>query len=124
MNEIIFKETKVISVYTIFFSAFMQLVFLALQKWDNTVLLGNLLSGSAAILNFLLLGITVEKAVSLEEKQKAKIIMRVSQLSRLAALFLVAILGAVSPHFNLWATLIPLLFPRLAITVNQAVKLF
>lgn len=101
------------------FSGIMQAVFLIIQKWNYTVLLGNLLSGVIGVVNFLLLGLTVQKAVNSEDEKYAKSLMKSSQAIRLVMLFGVAILGATVPCFNLWATLIPLLFPRITIVIRQ-----
>lgn len=117
MNKIdvtVKKETQYIAVWVLLLSVLMQAVFLVIGKWDYTVLLGNLLSGSAAVLNFLLMGITVQNAITKEEKD-AKSAMKVSQIYRNLFLLIVAVLGVALPCFNLWATVLPLFFPRIAI---------
>ena len=114
IDKTVIKETKYILLWVVILSALTQAVFLILGKWDITVLLGNLLSGTAAVLNFLLMGITVQNAVQKEEKE-AKNTMRFSQLYRFLFLIVVVILGAVLPCFSLWTVIIPLFFPRIAI---------
>ena len=47
-------------------SVVLQLVFFFLGKWDMTVFLGNLLGIVAGVLNFFLMGLTVQKAVTLD----------------------------------------------------------
>ena len=108
------KETGYIGAWVIIFSAILQAVFLVIGKWNYTVLLGNLLSGATAIFNFLLMGITVQKAVLKEEKE-AKTAIKASQALRTFLLFAVAALGVLLPCFNTWTVIIPLLFPRIAI---------
>ena len=117
VNDVVIKETKYIAYFVLLFSVIMQSVFLVLQKWDYTVLLGNLLSGVAVVLNFLFMGITVQKAVEKDEKD-AKNAMKASQSLRTLFLFAVAVVGASVPVFNIWATLIPLVFPRIAIALR------
>ena len=114
IDKTVLKETKYIFLWVVILSALTQAVFLILGEWDITVLLGNLLSGSAAVLNFLLMGITVQNAVQKDEKE-AKNTMRFSQLYRFLFLIVVVILGAVLPCFSLWTVIIPLFFPRIAI---------
>lgn len=112
------KETQYISLWVIIFSLITQSVFLIAGIWDYTVLLGNILSGIAAIGNFLLMGITVQKAVLKEEKE-AKSLIKASQKLRTLALLVVAVIGLLLPMvFNIWAVLIPLLFPRIAIALR------
>jgi uncharacterized membrane protein len=92
----------------------MQSVFFVIGKWDHTVLLGNLLSGATVILNFFLIGITVQKALEKDE-QDAKKTMKLSQTYRFLLLAVVLIVGAALPCFSTWAVVIPVLFPRVAI---------
>lgn len=114
IDPIVLKETKFIALWVILFSAILQSVFLIIGKWDYTVLLGNLLSGTVAVLNFLLMGLTVQKAVLLEEKD-AKNTVRASQALRNIFLFIIAGVGVLLPCFSPWTVIIPLLFPRIAI---------
>jgi hypothetical protein len=97
----------------------MQAVFLIIQKWDYTVLLGNILSAAAEIISFFFLGITIIKAVSSGDPAYAKKLMRASQAIRTFFLFGIALLGALLPCFNIWATVIPIIFPRLALLIRS-----
>ncbi len=114
------KETRYIAAVTVILSVLMQAVFLVLgaflpaAKWDYTVLLGNILGGGVAVLNFLGLGITVQKAIEKDEKD-AKSMMRASQSIRTFLMFGIAVLGLVIGCFNAVATIVPLFFPRIAI---------
>ena len=58
------KETIYIAAAVLILSMLMQAVFLIIKQWDYTVLLGNLLGGGVAVLNFFLMGLTVQKATS------------------------------------------------------------
>jgi len=114
----VLRQTRYILVVTVILSVLMQAVFLIIGKWDYTVLLGNILSGAAAVLNFLFMGLTVQKAVDMEEKD-AKKAMKASQSLRMAALFAVAALGAGLPCFHIVTVLVPLFFPRIAVAIWQ-----
>lgn len=109
IDSTVLHETKFIALSVIFFSAVTELIFLIIGKWDYTVLLGNLLSGSAAVLNFLLMGITVQSALDREEKS-AKAAMKLSQNLRLLMLFAAAAVGVLLPCFNTVTALLPLFF--------------
>ena len=65
------KETGYIAGWVLLLSAVMELVFLLTGHMDYTVPLGNLLGGGAAILNFFLMGWTIQRAVGLDEKAAA-----------------------------------------------------
>lgn len=112
IDPTVIKETKYIALWVIILSVLMQAVFFIIGKWAPAVLFANLLVGAAAVFNFLFMGITVQKALEKDEKE-AKGTMRVSQLYRFLFLLAATVCGAV--FFNIWAAVIPLLFPRIAI---------
>lgn len=113
------KETLYIAAWVLILSALMQGIFLIISqytsyKWDYTFLLGNLLSGAVSVLNFFLMGLTVQKAVTKEEKE-AKTAMKLSQLYRFLFLIITVIIGVVAPCFNTLTVIIPIFFPRIAL---------
>ena len=108
------QETFYIAVIVIIFSLFLQSAFLILGYWDYTVLLGNLLGGIVSIINFFLMGLTVQKAITKNENQSTSII-KLSQLLRMIMLLLAMILGVTLKCFNMVAVIIPLFFPRIAV---------
>lgn len=112
------KETLRIAIGTVILSVVMELVFVLLGKWDLSVLWGNLLGAFTAVMNFFLMAQTVVKCVSLPP-DKAALKIRASQGGRLIAMAAIAALGGLLPCFNLYATVIPLLFPRIVIMFWQ-----
>ena len=113
VDQTVRKETGYIAYVVLILSVLMQAVFLIIGKWDYTVLLGNTLGAVAAILNFFLMGLTVQCATQKEEKN-AKNTMKLSQNLRTVCLFAIAALGVLLSCFSAVATLIPLFFPRIA----------
>ena len=134
------QETLRIAKGTGILTVVMLLVFALLNKFDLTVLWGALLGGSAAVLNFFLLGLSVQKAADLmkgvefppepeetedgedapappppPEVTQAKQHMQISYTFRMILLAAVGILGLTLPCFHAVATVLPLLFPRLII---------
>jgi len=95
----------------------LQSVFLVIDKWSTTVLFGNLLGALAAIGNFFLMGLTVQASLEREEKE-AKNLIKLSQSGRLFLLFGVALVGYLLPCFNIIATVLPFLFPRIAVMLR------
>ena len=114
IDATVIKETGYIALWVLVLSALTQSVFLVIGKWDYTVLLGNILSGAVAILNFFLMGITVQRALEKSEDDAKKSI-KVSQLYRFLFLVVVVIIGVVLPCFSTWTVIIPIFFPRIAI---------
>ena len=117
IDRIVKKETGFIALVTLLFSAVMQVVFFLLDRWNATVLFGNLLGGSLAVLNFFLMGIGVQRAVGKEEKE-ARDIMKLSQTLRMMLLFVTVVIGVVLDVFHTVAVIIPLLFPRIAVSLR------
>ena len=118
IDATVWKETKYIAGFVLVLSVVMQAIFLIAGQWNYTVLLANLLSGFAGVLNFFLMGITVQKALTKDEKG-AKATMKVSQMYRTLFLAVVLILGFTLPCFDMWATVIPFFFPRIAIAFRS-----
>lgn len=117
IDAVVWQETGYIAIWVAVFSALMQSVFLMLHAWDYTVLLGNLLTGVAGILNFFLMALSVQNALEKEEKE-AKGTMKLSQTYRFLFLAAVVALGCALPVFQTWAVIIPVFFPRVAIALR------
>lgn len=113
VDATVYRETRYILAWVLVLSALLQAVFLVLGRWDITVLAGNALSDGVAVLNFFLMGLTVQKALEKDEKD-AKTAMKLSQTYRM--LFLVVAVAVGASLLNLWASIIPLFFPRIAIS--------
>ncbi|HBI64068.1 MAG TPA: hypothetical protein DDX51_02990 [Clostridiales bacterium] len=111
-------ETKHIAIGVVSMSVIMEIVFLVIGKFDYTVLLGNLLGGGFAILNFFLMALAVQRSVHRETPEEAKLVIQNSYTKRLLLLAAVVIAGIKLPYFHWVAVIIPLLFPRIVIFVK------
>ncbi len=116
IDKTVMKETRYIAGVTIVLSVIMESVFLIIGMWSYKVLIGNILGAAAAVANFLLMGMTVQKAVTKDEKGAASL-MKLSQTLRNMMLLVTAVLAIVLPFINPVAAIIPLFFPRIAITL-------
>ena len=135
------EETKKIAIGVMVLSALMVAVFLILRKFDYTVLLGALLGSGAAIGNFFLMALSVQKVASemsplpVEEEKteaegeeegdkplspeakNARKKMQLSYTLRMLMLAGIAVLAVLLPCFHSVAALLPLLFPRIVIFI-------
>ena len=109
------KETAYIAGWSLLLSVVMELVFWAVGAMDYTVPLGNLLGVAASLLNFFLMGLTIQSAVGLEEKA-ASAKLKLSQMLRMLMVLVLAVLGLALPCFHTIAVLVPFFFPRIAIS--------
>lgn len=112
IDDTVRRETLYIASWVLILSAVMEAVFLISGFWDLNVLFGNILAAFGAVVNFLLMGISVQKAVSKNEKDAASV-MKFSQSMRLLMLFVFMAVGVV--FFNPIASFVPLFFPRIAV---------
>lgn len=113
------RETGHIALGVLAFSVVMELVFVLLRRWDMGVLWGNLLGGGFAVLNFFLLGLTVQKIAGEQDEKRAKLKLQGSYSLRMLLTLGVIILAVKVPVFTWPAAVIPLLFPRLTILAMQ-----
>lgn len=109
------KETGYISFWVIVLSVLMQAVFLIIGKWDLSVLFGNLGGAAAAIGSFFLLAVTVSKAVASGKPEDAAKRVKASAGLRLIGMGGICALMIGVFHTNVYATVIPLLFPRIGL---------
>lgn len=115
IDKTVKKETIYIAAFVVILSMLLESVFLILHKWDYTVLLGNLMGAVGAVLNFFLMGLTVQKAVLLDE-DAAKTKIKLSQMLRMLMLVAFAVVVCVfDKYFSLIPFVVTLLFPRIAI---------
>lgn len=138
------QETIRIALGTAVLSVLMVLVFAVLKKMDTSVILGALLGSCAAVGNFFLLALSVQKAAKMmhgvqlppyedEEEsedgeaakpvsdvpqlQQARQRMQLSYTGRMILMGAIGIIGLSVPCFHPIATVLPFLFPRIVISV-------
>ena len=114
IDRAVWKETVYVALWTLILSVLMQAVFLILGKWGLPVLLGNFWGAAGAVLNFFLLGIGVQRAVSQNDPKKAQTVIRLSHTLRLLMLVVFAAVGVLVPVFQTVAAVVPLIFPQVA----------
>ena len=118
-DPVIRKEVGYVSLWVAIAILPVQAAFFLLNLWTFPVLWGSLLGSATAIGNFLLMCMMIQRAVTQTDKQ-AKNTVKLSQSLRLLLQGLVLMLAACLPQaFNIWAAAIPLLIPRIAISLRE-----
>ena len=120
LDPVVRKETAYAATWVAALSLVMEAVFLILKKWSDAVLAGNLIGAGAAIANYLLLGITVAKVVS-GPADKAALKIRSSMTARLLGQAAVCAIAVGLLKTNVYATVLPLLFPRIGIAFRPMI---
>lgn len=123
------KETKRVSISTttgvvLMWIAFAVLHFAMPQKvpFDYTVILGGLGGGIIAVLNFFLMGLTVQKVAASTDEDFARSRMKASYSQRMMLQMLWVVVAIVAPCFHFVAGIVPLLFPSIGIKLMGIMK--
>lgn len=119
------EETKKVAKYEIIGVILMFIVFLVLHliwpdsvPFDYRVILAGIIGGAVAVLNFLLLGLSVQKLTSVADEDTGKNLFKAGYRKRMLMQILWGILALVLPCFNGIAGLLPLIFPTFAIRMG------
>lgn len=119
------KETKKIAISTLLGVLLMWVVFFVLHMiipekvpFDYTVILGGIGGGLIAVLNFFLMGLTVQSVASTTDEELARKKMKASYSQRMMMQMIWGIVAVAAPCFNYVAGLLPLLFPSLGIKIT------
>ena len=120
-QETVLRETKRIAVGVFSMLAIMLVVYAALGCFSLAVVLGGLIGALYAVLNFLLLGMTVQKVAEMREgnEELARMQMKSSYNMRMVIMILLIVVAFALPFVDGLACMIPMLFPRLTIFVLQ-----
>ncbi len=121
MDPVVRKETAYIAAWVLALSPIMEAVFLILGKWNLSVLLGNLAGAVMAIGNYVLLGRMVTRAVASGDPKRAARMVSTSRTVRLLGMAGVCALCVGVLKTDPFATLIPLLFPRIGLAFRPMV---
>ena len=123
------KETKKVEVSTLIGVVVMWIAFAVLHMTmpekvplDYTVFLGGICGGIIAVLNFFLMGLTVQKVAASTDEDAARSRMKASYSQRMMLQMLWVIVAIVAPCFQFVAGIVPLLFPGMGIKIMGIIK--
>lgn len=122
-------ETRRVAVSTIIGVILMWIVFAVLHEvmpekvpLNYTVFLGGICGGVVAVLNFLLMGLTVQKVAATADEDTARSRMKVSYSQRMMLQILWIVAAIVMPCFQFAAGIVPLLLPSIGIKIMGMIK--
>lgn len=121
-RTIVFKETAIVAIGMVLCVAAMIGVFALLGFFDRTVVIGGILGGLLALLNFFFMALGAVMAADKAENQDVKggqAMVQGSYMLRLIGLFVLLFLCAKSGWCNIFALVIPLIFVRPILTVAE-----
>ena len=117
MSDVLKKEAGCIAAGTVVLSALVQIVWAVFFKYDLSVFLGGLWGGTFAVVNFVLMGLTVQKVARESDQMAAKRRMQASYQMRMILIILATVLAIIVPGVSWVMAVISLFFPRLTILV-------
>lgn len=122
------KETGHVAVYTAIGAVLMWGIFGILHgvmpekvPFDYTVFLGGIGGGLIAVLNFFLMGLTVQKVAVSTDEDAARMKMKASYSQRMLLQMLWVVAAIALPCFQFVAGILPLLFPSLGIKIHSII---
>lgn len=123
------KETKRVAVCTAAGVLLMWVGFAVLHSitpvnapLDYRVFLGGIVGGAVAVLNFFLMGLTVQQVASSDDEEMGRMRMRASYSKRMMLQMLWVVVAIIAPCFNMVAGMLPLLFPGMGIKLTGIIK--
>lgn len=119
-NDIITQEMRSLLPYFLVVNAVYFMIVLVLffaLGFDYTLLTGAVYGNIICVLNFYVLGITAQIAVKKNAKA-AQTYMNTMYCIRYLGLFAAMSVAALVPFINLFTAIIPLLFPKIVITIR------
>ena len=125
MDPAVKKETGYIAVWVVLLSLVMEAVFLLIGQWDLSVLSGGLGGAAIAIGNFFLMALIATRIMNraLEAGKPEDTVNKVKATASVRLLGCVGLCVLLIAVFktNVYATLIPLLFPRIGIAFRPVI---
>ena len=121
-RKFILKKTAIIAIGQAVCVGAMLGIFALLNQFDRTVLLGGIVGGLAATVNFFFMALSAmlaaDKAVA-QDVKGGNAIVRLSYTLRLGVLALVLFAFAKSGLCNVFALVLPLVFTRPILTITE-----
>ncbi len=91
-------------------------MFFIIGFWELDVLVGSLFGYAVSVINFLWLGLSVQKAMEKEQKQ-AQLYMQSTYTARMVFFAVSFAIALIVPVFNWIAVVIPFIFTRISIMI-------
>lgn len=119
VDKVVKKETLNIGLGILVCSVITQIVFLICGKYSLAVLLGSIYGGAIVLLNFFLMGLTVQNVTKIEDQNMAKKKIQFSYSMRQLGLMLFVGLGMyIAVNFEIFhwlPILLAIVYPRITI---------
>lgn len=124
LHPVVKKELKHIAVGTAAGVAVMLVVFALLHRFTLGVAISGILGGGVAVLNFFVLGLTVQNIASQESEDQNRKRMQLSYNLRMLLIGVWLVINIVVPGLSWLAAGLTLLLPRITIGIMQLTGMY
>ncbi len=122
IRKLILQQTGIVAAGEAVGVAGMIGIFALLGRYDSSVLLGGIVGGAVAVINFFIMALSVNIAADKATEQNVKggqATIKSSYMLRLIGMFVVLFAFAKSGLCNVIAMVVPLIFVRFTLTVAE-----
>lgn len=124
-RKYVYRETATVAIGVVIGIALMLAIFALTGHFDLTVFLGGITGGILAVGNFFLMSYYAVKAADKAQNQDVtggQKLIHLSYTGRMIGLLVILVLCAKSGWFHVLALVIPLVFPRPALTIAELIR--
>lgn len=119
LDPVVKKELRFMAIAAAVCTALVQVGFVAFSRWDYTVAVGGVLGYCLTVLNFFLMSLGVQRAVSDPDPQHAQLVMKASYSRRSVLLLAVMIVSFVVKQIHWLPVVAAVFYPTIVIFVRQ-----
>lgn len=121
LTPVVAENIKKIACYNLGLTIIENVVFFIIGLWGLDVLFGSLFGYAISVINFVWLGLSVQKAMDKEQKQ-AQMYMQSTYTARMVLFCISFVIALIIPVFNWIAAVIPFIFTRISIMIINFVN--
>ncbi len=118
-DPVVIKEVRFMAIAAFVCAGLVQIGFVAFGRWDYTVALGGVIGWALTVLNFLLMSLGVQRAVSDPDPQHAQLVMKVSYTWRTILMLAVMVVSFVVEFIHWLPIVAAAFYPMIVIFIRQ-----
>ena len=118
-DPVVVKEVRFMAVASFVCACLVQIGFVIAGKWDYTVAVGGVVGWALTVLNFLLMSLGVQRAVSDPDPQHAQLVMKASYTWRTVGMLAVMVVSFVLDFIHWLPVVAAAFYPSIVIFVRQ-----
>lgn len=118
-DPVVKKEVRFMAIGAFICACLVQIGFVIAGRWDYTVAVGGVVGWALTVLNFLLMSLGVQRAVSDPDPQHAQLVMKASYTRRTLLLIAVMVVSFIVDFMHWLPVVAAAFYPSIVIFVRQ-----